>query len=267
MKDTQAATPANASIGPNDQGESASRVVSGRISEDEKGNEPSTLEETNRLWPSDTGELSDASRRALLEIIKGPYLSGRAQPGLWAALVADETVIRSRLNDIFLDLVMDRTDEYAFTRKVDAPEIHVPAAVRTESLLFIDTVMILVLRQILLAAPGEPRVIIGRKELYERLADYREPGADAVTYARNLNGAWNRMLNKFRVLHGIPGSNDRAEVSPVVKFLIDENRIRQLEDTYRGIAAKNRDAIKFSSQDALAVEARRINEVSEQDDA
>ena len=59
--------------------------------------------------------------------------------------------------------------------------------------------MLLVLRQILLAAVGERRVIVGKTEVYERLAVYRQ--GDEATYQRNLNSAWNQMVNKFRVLH------------------------------------------------------------------
>ena len=49
-------------------------------------------------------------------------LSG-GNPGLWAALVADQATIRSRLHDLFLDLVLDEYDEFAFTRKVETHEL------------------------------------------------------------------------------------------------------------------------------------------------
>ena len=49
-----------------------------------------TPDATPRLWTGDTGRLHDQSRRALLRLLQGPYLSGRAQPQLWSALVADE---------------------------------------------------------------------------------------------------------------------------------------------------------------------------------
>ena len=64
-----------------------------------------TPDATPRLWTGDTGRLHDQSRRALLRLLQGPYLSGRAQPQLWSALVADEATIRSRLHELFLDLV------------------------------------------------------------------------------------------------------------------------------------------------------------------
>ncbi|WP_246490471.1 DUF4194 domain-containing protein [Brevibacterium oceani] len=190
------------------------------------------------LWSGDTGTLGERTRRVLLELLKGPYVSGVQSPQLWAALVADEGLVRSRLHDLFLDLVIDRVDEFAFTRKIVTDEIDAPAAVRSERLTFLDTAMLLVLRQLLLAAPGEKRVIVDRDEVYERLAIYRT--GDESTFQRNLNGAWSRMSNRLRVLH--KAGEDRFEISPMVKFLIDEDRVRELIDVYERIAAGETDA-------------------------
>lgn len=187
------------------------------------------------LWPGDSGTLHEQSRRALLELLKGPYLSGGQQPQLWVALRADETAIRSRLHDLFLDLVVDDVDEFAFARKVRGSDRDLPSALRTERLTFIDTAMLLVLRQLLLASGGERRVIVGQDEVYERLAVYRD-GEDEATFTRNLNGAWGRMMNRFRVLHG--AGEGRVEVSPMVKFMIDDEQVRALTAVYRRIAGE-----------------------------
>ncbi|GAA1862140.1 DUF4194 domain-containing protein [Brevibacterium marinum] len=194
---------------------------------------PDTVHNPSALWGDDTGTLGERTRRVLLELLKGPYVSGAQSPQLWSALVADEGLVRSRLHDLFLELVIDKVDEFAFTRKVVTDQIDVPAAVRSERLTFLDTAMLLVLRQLLLAAPGERRVIIDREEVYERLAIYRT--GDESTFQRNLNGSWNRMSNRLRVLH--KAGEERFEISPMVKFLIDEDRVRELIDVYKRIAS------------------------------
>lgn len=185
------------------------------------------------LWSGDAGLLQERTRRVLLELLKGPYVSGAQTPSLWSALIADEARVRSRLNDLFLDLVIDKVDEFAFTRKVVTDEIDVPAAIRSERLTFLDTAMLLVLRQMLLEAPGERRVIIDQEEVYERLAIYRR--ADESTFIRNLNGSWGRMSNRLRVLH--KAGQGRFEISPMVRFLVDEDQVRELIAVYQRIAA------------------------------
>ena len=184
------------------------------------------------LWQGDTGTLHEASRRVLLELLKGPYVSGAQNPGLWTALVADQETIRSRLHDLFLDLVLDEYDEFAFTRKVETHDLQVPSALRAERLTFLDTAMLLVLRQFLLTAPGEERVIVGQDEVYEQLSVYRD--GDESTFQRNLNGSWGRMVNRLRVLHS--AGEERFQISPMVRFLIDEDRVRELTAVYRRIA-------------------------------
>ena len=119
-----------------------------------------------------------------------------------------------------------------FTRKVRTTELEVPSAVRSESLTLVDTVMLLVLRQLLLSAPGMPRVIVGKDEVYERMLVYRT--GDKATYQRTLNAAWGRMMNRFRVIH--PVDDDRAEISPVVKFIVDGDLARTLTQQYRELA-------------------------------
>src|SRR5690606_12698218 len=99
----------------------------------------------------------ERSRRALLELVRGPYLSRARSPQNWSSLLADETVIRSRLNDLFLELVLDRDSEFAFVRNAESTEIQVPRAVRSESLTFIDTAMLLALRHTLLNEEGRGR--------------------------------------------------------------------------------------------------------------
>ena len=50
---------------------------------------PTTDEAPNTaLWTGDTGVVGEQSRRALLELIKGPYLSGVKAPALSSALLA-----------------------------------------------------------------------------------------------------------------------------------------------------------------------------------
>jgi hypothetical protein len=187
----------------------------------------------DRLWTGDRGTLAETSRRALVRLLQGPYLSGAAHPQLWAALAADEAAIRSALHNLFLDLVIDPVDEFAFTRKVRTVEVDVPQTLRSTTLTFAATVMLLVLRQILLAAVGERRVIVGKTEVYERLAVYRQ--GDEATYQRNLNSAWNQMVNKFRVLHEL--DDGRAEISPVLKFLIDDEQVGALTEVFHRLAS------------------------------
>ncbi len=78
------------------------------------------------------------------------------------------------------------------------------------------------------------------------------------------------MSNRLRVLH--KAGEDRFEISPMVKFLIDEDRVRELIDVYERIAAGETDAGEIhdgksdDGGDSIA-EAVDDNTVTEEDDA
>ncbi len=188
------------------------------------------------LWTGDTGVLGEQPRRALLELIKGPYLSGVKAPALWSALLFDEAGIRSRLAELFLELVIDRVGEFAFVRNVSSAELKVPSAVRSAALSFLDTAMLLVLRQMLLAGEGEGRVIVGRDDVFEQLRVYRTADRDESDFAKRLNSSWLNMKNKLRVIHQA-GAEDRAEISPVLRLIVDADQIQAIGAEYRRIAA------------------------------
>ncbi len=191
------------------------------------------------LWQGDAGELQDSSRRALVQLLRGPYLSAHEMPRLWTALVADEDLIRSRLHDLFLDLELDKVNEFAFTRSINIPDVDIPRTLRTERMAFIDTAMLLLLRQHLLASPTQDNVFVDKDELLEALDPYRQ--TDEPTFKRSVNAAWGRMANKYRLIHVSSGS-ERARISPMVRFLVDADRVDQLTALYKQIAAQNEDA-------------------------
>lgn len=147
------------------------------------------------LWPGDTGTLSFASRRALARLLTGPLVQAHRHPEIWAAVVSDEPAIRSRLADVFLDLVLDHDAGIAFTRQVDTGgQVDVPAVLRTETLSHMDTVLLLHLRsELSVAQPGE-RVIVDREDVAERIDVYRSVvDSDRSRYARKFDASWNRL--------------------------------------------------------------------------
>lgn len=186
------------------------------------------------LWPGDTGGLHDRSRRALLELVRGPYLSRSKSPHNWAALVADQAAITSRLHDLFLDLVIDVDAEFAFVRTVASADNDAPLAVRTHPLTYADTVMLLALRQRLIAEHGAGRVIVGQDELYEELQVFRTADRDLADFTKRLNASWNKMVGDLRVLHVT--EEGRAEISPVVRMLVDADRVRALTVAFEAAA-------------------------------
>lgn len=183
------------------------------------------------------------TRRALVQLLKGPLITAASHPDVWRAIIRDERVLRARLADVFLDLLIDEESELAFTRPAPVDESSaekIPSVLRTVALTFMDTVMLLALRQRLLAAQRGERVIVEAAELVEQLEVYRAAlSTDAAGYQRRVNASWEK-LKGYSLLAGTstPG---RFEISPVLRQLFDAEQIALVEAEFARIIAEEPD--------------------------
>lgn len=172
--------------------------------------------ENEGLWPGDKGLLELNSRRALLQLVRGPMISVDNSKDLWQALLNDRLAIASRLADLFLVLVIKEEDGIAFVQNAPTSDPRVPKTVRAQPLTLIDTILVLMLRRELVGSGG--RVIIGREETYATLANYRPLSQlDEAAYRRRLDNSWNKLVNNGMLM----GTDiaERFEISPVLKLV------------------------------------------------
>ncbi|EKT83979.1 hypothetical protein WSS_A04965 [Rhodococcus opacus M213] len=185
-------------------------------------------------YPGDTGELDLETRRAFVQLLKGPLVTAAKHPEVWRAVIRDERLLRSRLADVFLDLVIDDENELAFTRPAETGNANTPTVLRTERLTFMDTVMLLALRQRLLRAQAGERVMVDLDELREQLELYRTAGdTDPAGYAKRVNASWKK-LDKYSLLTKT-STDDRMEISPVLRQLFDAEQVALVEVEFRRI--------------------------------
>ena len=88
-------------------------------------------------FPGDRGELRLDTRRVLVQLLQGPAVDGHRQTKLWPILLRDESVLRIRLHELFLELVVDHDQKVAFTRQVVEESIDAPVLLRKATLTFL----------------------------------------------------------------------------------------------------------------------------------
>lgn len=186
----------------------------------------------DQLWRTDAGTLSAASRRALVRLLQGPLVRADQQPEVWKTILSDETELRSRLSDVFLDLILDEASGIAFTRMVDADEsVSVPKVLRAVSLNHMDTVVLLHLRtELAMAQPGE-RVIVDNEEVFEALEMYRgSSDRDEKKYRTRFDASFKR-IGEYNLI-STTETDGRFEVSPVLKSIFDPDIVAGIRDEY-----------------------------------
>lgn len=189
------------------------------------------------LFEGDAGELLLETRQALVQLLLGPAIDGRRQQNLWTTLLRDERIIRARLSDLFLVLVIDPEAQVAFTRQAQADGVEVPRLLRRSQLTFIDSVLLLHLRERLARAEvhGE-RAAVSETDMLEDLALYeRAANTDHAGFVKRANAAIEK-VKKNSILHKIRGSESRYEISPTLKLLFSVDQLHELKAQYLKLA-------------------------------
>ncbi|WGY04165.1 DUF4194 domain-containing protein [Nocardioides sp. QY071] len=182
------------------------------------------------LFEGDEGGLEYAQRHALVTLLKQRFISARTHPRDWQVLVENERVIRSRLNDLFLDLQVDPTREVAWKRQATSETasrfptlLHDTAWSREETLVLVH------LRDRLRAglASGDARVYIDREDIVEYVASFR-PGhaTDEAGDEKRARNAVSSII-KAGLLIG-SASEDRYEISEAVEPLLPLELLQEL---------------------------------------
>lgn len=201
----------------------------------EAGDEqPVTAEsEAKATFLGDTGTLPIDTRRVLVQLLLGPSVDARRQSKLWPVLLRDESVIRSRMHDLFLDLVIDHEQQVAFTRQVTSDDIDVPILLRKASLTFLETTLLLFLRQRLTQADAQgERAVVSLSEMREHMTVFeRDANPDHARFERQVGNAVEK-AKKLSLVQRIRGSDERYEVSPTLKLLFSAEEIQGLTRSY-----------------------------------
>ena len=190
------------------------------------------------LYPGDTGELPWETRRALVQLLAGPSLEARRHPKLWPVLVRDEAVVRRRLAELFLELVMDVDLKVAFTRQADVGDVDSPKLLRRAQLTFLDSILLLYLRQCLTQADARgERAVVSADEIQEHLNLYQAAvSTDRAGFAKRVHASIEK-VKTHSILQKIRASEDRFEVSPTLKLLFSAEEIQSLTGLYERMAA------------------------------
>lgn len=192
------------------------------------------------LYPGDTGRLPLDARRVFVQLLAGPSVDRKRHSNLWLALLQHQDVIRSRLSELFLELVLDADLEVAFTRRADTGDLDAPILLRRAPLTFIQSVLMLYLRQLITeaAARGE-RAVVSGEEMLEQMRLYEHSdNSDPAGFEKRVRTAIDKVKDNS-IISPIRGSDDRYEISPTLKLLFSAEEISALKRQYEKFLDKS----------------------------
>ena len=187
---------------------------------------------TLALFDGDQGRLTFAQRKVLVSLLKHRYVSAVRQPGEWRTLIDSESLLRSRLNDLFLDLHLDRDREIAFKRQaLPDGEPGFPTLLHDTAYSREETILLVFLRQRFRSerAAGTDDVLVDKDDLIDQVRHFRP--AHATDHAGNDSKTEKAVenLRKAGILSKTPDEH-RLRISPVIEVLLPLPRLRELLD-------------------------------------
>lgn len=181
-------------------------------------------------FEGDTGRLDYQQRRALHSLLKHRYISQERHPDQWATLLLHEERIRSRLNDLFLDLHIDRGYQVAFKRQaVSETGAALPTLLHEVAHSKEETILLVSLRTRFFRQrrDGDTIVYVERSALLDQVAEMRPDHATDRSFDGRKADRAVEGLRKAGVLLKTPDP-DRFRISPVIEVLMPMPKLQAL---------------------------------------
>ena len=199
--------------------------------------------------------LPEPGRRALVSLLMNRYVSKARHRSAWEGILTYENDLRDRLDEVYLDLIVDHEAEVAFKRQQDGDDV--PRMLRREKALTRDAsfVLIFLRREYAFADPDDGPVMITRDQIGEFLRAYREDGdGDDARFSRRVDAAINALIKPWQILEPDPAVDYLFTISPVVVPLVGVDEMSRFEAVFRQAASPGSPSPPDGDDDGSAFE-------------
>ncbi len=196
--------------------------------------------EANALYEGDTGSLSFEQRQLMVTLLRGPYLTQAERPNLWQTLINSRSVIEASLANLFLSLIVDEELGVAFCRQADVGDLEAPQLLRQFSLSYLDSVLLLELRQRLLTAQSKgEKAVIAQETIEELLKTF---DVSAKTNERQFKSHVNAVIKRLtarKLLKKLGDNTHLYEICLALKLIFNVEEIVALKKAYQDKAEQD----------------------------
>lgn len=194
----------------------------------------------DELFAGDRGVLDSDVRRVLVRVLQRRFLLADRHRSEWAVLLEHQQIIESRLNDIFVRLIVDHDRGAAYKEQVRSDELDIPILLRDEPYNRAETLVLVHLRTVYqresTAGDLVPRVDVEDVE-QTVLTYFAESDGDTARRQRAIRSALNR-LKQDGVIE--EESEGRFRISSLVEIVLNADRLRELDEWLKEQLAQSR---------------------------
>ncbi|PPF31267.1 hypothetical protein C5D07_12460 [Rathayibacter tritici] len=191
-------------------------------------------EDPDELFPGDRGVLDTEVRRVLVHVLQRRFLLADRHREQWAVLQEHRQLIESRLNDLFVRLIVDHERGVAYKEQVRSDEVEMPVLLRDLPYTRAETLVLVHLRTVYQreSAAGEPSARVDVEEVEQTVLSYfADAERDTARRQRMVRKALERLGRDGIVEEESAG---RYRISPIVEIVLSAPKLRELSDWLRG---------------------------------
>jgi len=223
----------------------------------EAAKNPAEVNTAFETVPDETGEVTLAekeqmppeARRALVNLLRQGVILSRQKVKLFESLCRYQQAVRVHLADTYLKLVLDEKAGVAFIANMDEGDIvgtddasYDPVFLITRrTLTLYDTLLLLVLRKHYQEreVAGEQRIIIDVERIEANLTPFLSLTNSSKSDRARLQTALKKMSEKKIIALVHDGSQDRYEITPVIRYVVNAELLESLLKEYIQLAQEN----------------------------
>lgn len=198
--------------------------------------------DTADTFGEETDETPFEIRRVVVTLLTNRFITRADDPEAWTTLVRHEAEIRSRLDDLFLTLIVDHDYDVAFKRQNG--EDGVPILLRRESRLSRDASFLLIFlrREHAFTDALDDPLVIDRGQVVEFLSRFHDDSAKDEVKSDARAGRALAALERLKLVTELPDDPTSFLVSPAVVPLVTTNELAHFEELFLEAAAAPRPA-------------------------
>ena len=193
---------------------------------------PAAMEDDlDELFPGDRGVLDPAVRRVFVHVLQRRFVLADRNRDEWTVLLDNQQLIESRLNDLFVRLVVDHDRGVAYKQQVRSDELEMPILLRDAAYTRSETLVLVHLRYQRESAAGEPAARVDIEDVEQTVMSYFvDADGDTARRQRSIRKAMDRLARDGIVDEETTG---RFRISPLVEIVLSAEKLRELRDWLR----------------------------------
>ena len=218
-----------------EEGSNFAQLDPAAVFEDDQTDEPTPVYpgDMRARFDGDTSQLPAEVCWALQELLVSPHVTEKSKRH-WPAVLQYEEILRSRLSELGLVLVINHEYRYAFTRQADDPSPQSRTLLRAKTLSLASSALALYLYNQYVVSPDDP--IVERSDMVDHMLAYKPAtDTDEAGFRKKIDAAI-KSLDDAAIIKPVRGNNERFTIYGVITAILTADQVAVLQARYQAVA-------------------------------